>query len=276
MHNTKPFVHIKPRSGWNLFDSVELLHYRDLLYFLTMRSIKVKYKQTVLGGLWAVIQPLFSVAIFTLVFGKLARIPSDGVPYPVFSLTAMVAWIYFANSVSSAANSIVQEAGLLTKVYFPRLFIPLAYVLAGLLDFIIAYLISLILALCYGITLRGTLLLMPVFVLLMALSATGAGVFLAAMNARYRDVRYAIPFLVQLWMFASPIVYPSSIFPEYYRLAYALNPMAGIIEGFRYSLIGGSAFPFGMIAVSAASGVVLFCVGLIYFKKTERFFADIV
>lgn len=276
MDNTTPCVHIKLRSGWDIFDSAELLRYRDLLYFLTLRSIKVRYKQTVLGGLWAVIQPLFSVAVFTLVFGKLARIPSDGIPYPVFSLTAMVAWTYFANTVSSAANSIVQEAGLLTKVYFPRIFIPFAYVLAGLLDFFIAYFISLIVALCYGIPLKATLLLIPVFVFLMVLSATGVGVFLAAMNARYRDVRYAIPFLLQLWMFASPIVYPSSMLPEPYRLIYALNPMAGIIEGFRASIIGSHAFPFGIIAVSSTSAIVLFCTSLVYFNRIERFFADII
>lgn len=276
MEAAQPFVHIKPRKGWQLIDLRELIQYSDLFYFLTLRDIKVKYKQTVLGGAWALIQPLFSMLVFTLFFGKLARMPSDGIPYPVFCYTAMVVWTFFSNAVSGAGNSLVGNANLLSKVYFPRLIIPLAPIQAGLLDFAIAFVLLLGLLVIYGISPSVTILSLPFLILLMILTASGTGMFLAALNAKYRDIRYAIPFLVQLWMFASPIVYPASLVPERYRLLYAFNPLTGIIEGFRACLLSTGPFPMGLVAVSTLVSVALFGMGLTYFKQTERHFADII
>ncbi|MHC1741670.1 MAG: ABC transporter permease [Syntrophobacteraceae bacterium] len=276
MESGEYVIHIKPRKSWQLFDRNELLEYRDLLYFLVLRDIKVKYKQTVLGGLWAIIQPLFSMIIFTLFFGKLAKIPSDGIPYPLFNFSAMILWTYFANSISGAGNSLVGNSNLLSKVYFPRLIIPLAPVLAGLLDFVIALILLLAMGLYYGISPSITLISLPAIIVLMVMAASGAGVFLAALNAKYRDIRYAIPFLVQLWMFASPIVYPTSLVPERFRLLFALNPMTGIIEGFRSAFLENAPFPWSLITVSAAVSLALLCLGLLYFRKTERYFADII
>jgi lipopolysaccharide transport system permease protein len=274
---TKPFVHIRPQRGWQLVDLKELKQYRDLFYFLVLRNIKVKYKQTILGGLWAIIQPFFSMVVFTLFFGKLAKMPSDGVPYPIFNFTAMVAWTYFANAVTGAGNSLVGNSSLISKVYFPRAIIPLTPILGGLLDFSIAFLVLIGMMLYFSIYPTSmTYMLIPFLVLLMMLSAGGVGMILAALNAKYRDIRYAIPFLVQLWLFASPIVYPASMVPERYRLIYAVNPMTGVIEGFRSALLGTVAFPTPMIVVSAAASVTLFTIGMFYFRQTERFFADII
>ena len=272
----KPFIHIRPKKGWQLIDFNELRQYRDLFYFLVVRDIKVKYKQTVLGGLWAVIQPFFSMVVFTLFFGKLAKMPSDGIPYPVFNFTAMVAWTYFSNAISDAGNSLIGSTNLLSKVYFPRLIIPSSPVLAGLLDFAIAFVILLGMMIYYKIYPTLLILMTPLLVLLMILTASGVGMFLAALNAQYRDIRYTIPFLIQIWMFASPIVYPASIIPGEYRFLYALNPMVGVIEGFRSALLGTTAFPLGMILISSAVSLVLFLIGIMYFKQTERYFADII
>jgi lipopolysaccharide transport system permease protein len=197
----KPFMHIRPRKGWQLLDFKELKEHRDLFYFLVGKEIKVRYKQTVLGGLWAIIQPFFSMVVFSLFFGKLARMPSDGVPYPIFSFTAMVAWTYFSNSLSGSGNSLVGSANLISKVYFPRIIIPLAPVLAGLLDFSIAFVILLFMMLYFHIVATTLIALLPVLVLLMILTASGVGMFLAALNAKYRDIKYAVPFLVQIWLF---------------------------------------------------------------------------
>jgi lipopolysaccharide transport system permease protein len=276
LDNTKPLIIIKPKKGWQIIDFRELRQFRDLLFFLVIRDIKVKYKQTVLGGLWAIIQPLFSMIIFTIFFGRLAKIPSDGVPYPVFNFTAMVIWTYFSGAINSAGNSLIGDSRLISKVYFPRLFIPLAPVLAGLLDFVIAFILLVGMILYYRIIPTGMILFAPVLVFLMALSACGMGMFLAALNAKYRDIRYAIPFLIQLWLFASPIVYPASLVPEKYRLIYALNPICGIIEGFRSSLLGTTSFPWVMVAISMLMSIAMFLIGLQYFKQTERYFADII
>jgi lipopolysaccharide transport system permease protein len=272
----QPLIHIKPKKGWQLIDFHELRQYRDLFYFLVARDIKVKYKQTVLGGLWAVIQPFFSMVVFTLFFGKLAQMPSDGIPYPIFNYTAMVAWTYFAGVVSGSGNSLVGNSNLISKVYFPRLIIPLTPALAGLLDFAIAFIVLLGMMLYFKIAPTLLILTVPFLVLLMMLTSSGVGMILAALNAKYRDIRYTIPFLVQLWMFASPIVYPTSIVPERYRMVYALNPMVGVIEGFRSALLGSGAFPTGVLLVSAAISTALFIIGALYFRQTERFFADII
>lgn len=272
----KPYLTIKPKNGWQLVDFKELKEYRDLLYFMVTRDIKVRYKQTVLGGLWAVIQPFFMMVVFTLFFGNLARVPSDGVPYTIFSYSALVAWTYFATAISASGNSLIQESSLISKVYFPRMITPLAPIFAGLLDFGIAFIVLIGMMLFYHVYPNIWILFLPVLVVLMMLVATGVGMFLAALNAKYRDIRYTITFLVQLWMFASPVVYPASMLPEKYRLIYSINPMAGIIEGFRSALLGTTEFPIGMLLVSAVSSIVLFLAGAFYFKQTERYFADVI
>jgi len=270
------YVHIKAKKSLQLLDCRELYSYRDLLYLLVARDIKVKYKQTVLGGLWAVIQPLFMMVVFSLFFGKLAQIPSDGIPYPIFNFTAMIAWTYFATAIGGAGNSIVGSSNLITKVYFPRIIIPLTPVIAGLLDFAIAFVVLLGMMLYFQLYPHLSALLLPLLILLMMLTATGVGMLLAALNAKYRDIRYTIPFLLQFWMFASPIVYPASMVPQKYRLIYALNPMTGVIEGLRAALLGTAAFPFGMVGLSLIVSLLLFLLGLAYFKQVERHFADVI
>ena len=272
----RPHLVIKPRKGWQLIDFRELREYRDLFYFLVTRDIKVRYKQTVLGGLWAVIQPLFLMIVFTLFFGRLAGIPSDGIPYPIFNYTAMVAWTYFANSVTTSSNSLIQETTLISKVYFPRLMVPLAPVVAFLLDFAVALIILVGMMVYFGIYPDLRIFLLPFLLALMVLAASGAGLFLAALNAKYRDIRYTVTFLMQFWMFASPVVYPASILPEKYRLIYAINPMAGIIEGFRSALLRTTAFPTRMVLISAIASIIIFVIGALYFKRTERYFADVI
>lgn len=269
-------LHITPKKGWRFIDFNELRQYRDLFYFLIVRDIKVKYKQTVLGGLWAIIQPFFSMIVFTLFFGRLAKMPSDGIPYPIFNYTAMVAWTYFSNSITMAGNSLIGNTNLISKVYFPRLIIPVSAVLAGLLDFVIAFCVLLLMMLYYQIYPTAMIAVVPVLACLMVLSAGGVGMFLAALNAKYRDIRYTIPFLVQLWMFASPIVYPATLVPEKYHLIYAVNPMVGIIEGFRSALLGTVAFPYEMVLISAVVSLIIFITGLIYYKQMESYFADII
>lgn len=259
-----------------MVDFQELREYRDLFFFLVARDIKVRYTQTVLGGLWAIIQPLLAMIIFTLFFGNLAKIPSDGVPYPVFNFSAMVVWTYFSNTLTISGNSLLGGSNLISKVYFPRLIIPLTSVVAGLLDFVIAFVILICMLFYFHIVPTMTALFLPLLIILMMLVAGGVGMFLAALNTKYRDIKYAIPFLVQLWMFVSPIVYPASMVPEKYRLIYALNPMVGVIEGFRSVLLGTTSFPAGMLLISTLASVSLFIFGMFYFKQTERFFADII
>jgi lipopolysaccharide transport system permease protein len=271
-----PSIHIRAKKNWQLIDFKELRHYRDLFYFLVVRDIKVKYKQTVLGGLWAIIQPFFSMIVFTLFFGKLAKMPSDDIPYPIFNYTAMVAWTYFATSITGSGNSLITEKNLISKVYFPRIIVPLSPVLASLLDFSIAFMVLIGMMIYFHIYPSVMILCVPFLVILMMFTASGVGMVLAALNAKYRDIRYTIPFLVQLWMFASPIVYPASLIPGRYRLIYALNPMTGVIEGFRSALLGTVAFPTSMILISMIASVILFTSGLLYFKQMEHYFADII
>jgi lipopolysaccharide transport system permease protein len=272
---SKPFIHIKPRKGWQFIDFSELKEYRDLLYFLVLRDIKVKYKQTVLGGLWAIIQPFCSMVLFSLFFGKLAGIPSDGIPYPIFNYSALVAWTYFAHCISGSGSSIIGNSSLISKVYFPRVIIPLTPVLAGLLDFFIAFVVLIGMMFYFGIFPTTLVLILPFLVILMMITGSGVGMILGALTAKYRDFGYATPFLVQLWMFASPIVYPTSMIPEEYRFFYGLNPMTGIIEGFRSALLGTTPFPSSLILLSAVISISIFLLGLFYFKQMERHFADI-
>ncbi len=272
----KHFIHIRKKTGIQLLDFRELSQYRDLFAFLVIRDIKVKYKQTVLGGLWAIIQPFFLMVVFTLFFGKLVKIPSDGIPYPIFNYTAMIAWTYFSGAISTSSNSIVGSGSLISKVYFPRVIIPFTSVMAGLLDFALAFIVLLGMMLYYNIFPTLLVLLLPGLVILMMLTAGGVGMLLAALNAKYRDIRYTIPFLVQFWMFATPIVYPASMIPERYRMIYALNPMTGVIEGFRSALLGSTAFPTDMVLISVVVSLGFFILGLTYFKQVERHFADVI
>jgi len=272
----KPYLVIKPKKGWQLIDFKELIAYRDLFYFLVVRDIKVRYKQTVLGGLWAIIQPFFLMVVFTLFFGNLAKVPSDGIPYPIFNYSAMVAWIYFSNSITNSGNSLIQNTALISKVYFPRLITPLAPVLAFLLDFAVAFVILIGMMLYYQIYPTIMTLFLPFLIILMMFSASGVGMFLAALNVQYRDIRYTLTFLVQLWMFASPVVYPVSMLPEKYHLIYAINPMTGVIEGFRSALLGTTAFPTQIVLVSTLASIIIFITGALYFRQTERYFADVI
>lgn len=275
MERKSPLI-IKPKKGWQLVDFKELRGYRDLFYFLVTRDIKVRYKQTVLGGLWAIIKPFFSMIVFTLFFGRLAKVPSDGLPYPIFNFSAMIAWTYFAGAIGGSANSLIGNSNLVSKVYFPRLIIPLTPVLAGLLDFSIAFIVLVGMMFYFHIYPTIMVLSLPLLIILMMFTASGVGMFLTALDTKYRDIRHTIPFLVQLWMFASPIVYPVSLVPEKYHLIYALNPMVGIIEAFRSALLGTVSFPIKMLLVSTLVSVSLFIIGIFYFKQMERYFADII
>ena len=273
---TNPTLIIKPKKGWQLIDFKELKQYRDLFYFLVLRDIKIKYKQTVLGASWAVIQPFFSMIVFSLFFGRLAKIPSDNIPYPIFAYAALVPWTYFANSLTMSANSLVGNTQLISKIYFPRLIVPIAPILANLLDFFIALVVLFVMMFFYGITPTPHVIVFPLLTLLMMMIAIGVGTWLAALNAQYRDIKYTVPFLIQLWMFSSPIVYPASMIPEKFRFWYGLNPMAGIIEGFRSILLGTVPFPFKMIGVSTIMATLLFVSGVMYFRRMERYFSDVI
>jgi lipopolysaccharide transport system permease protein len=266
---------IEPQKGWRLLDWKELWAYRELLYVLTLRDIKVRYKQTVLGFAWAIIQPVMMMLVFSIFFGGLAKIPSDGFPYPIFVYTALLPWTFFANSITNSANSLVGSANLVSKVYFPRLIIPLSSVGSGLVDFAIAGAILLLLMIYYGVSWTSNLLMAPILVAGAALTALGVGTFLAALNVAYRDFRYVVPFLVQFWMFATPVVYPASLVPQEWQWALYLNPMAGVIEGFR-SVFLGRPFDVPGLLVSLAIAAMLFAAGTTYFGKVERRFADII
>ncbi len=267
---------IRPERGWLPINLRELWLHRELLYFLVWRDVKVRYKQTLLGAAWAIIQPFFMMVVFTLFFGTLAQIPSQGIPYPLFSYSALLPWMLFAEGVSRSSNSLVADAGLIQKVYFPRLALPLAAVLAPLVDFAIASVILLGMMVYYGYIPGIAILWLPAFLLLELMLGLGVGLWLSAMSIEYRDVRYVIPFLVQLWLFASPVVYPSTFVPERFQAAYGLlNPMAGVIEGFRWALLGTSP-PGHLFLGSVAIVVVVLVSGAFYFRRREKAFADVV
>jgi homopolymeric O-antigen transport system permease protein len=271
-----PTIVIRPSQGWIALKLADIWEYRELLYFLVWRDIKVRYKQTALGAAWAIIQPFFSMVVFSLFFGKLAKMPSDGIPYPIFAYSALVPWTYFAGALSQSANSLVDSANLIRKVYFPRLTIPIANTLAGLVDFCLAFLVLLGLMFWYGIMPTARLLWLPLFLLLALVTALAVGLWLSVLNVEYRDVKYTIPFLTQFWMFATPIVYPSSLLKEPWRTVYGLNPMVGVVEGFRWALLGTKTAPGPMIAVSAIAAMVLLIGGAFYFRRMEKTFADVV
>ncbi len=274
--STVPITIIEPAKGWTAVDFEELWHYRDLLYFLIWRDIKVRYKQTVLGAAWAVIQPFFTMVVFSIFFGHLAGISSGDVPYPIFAYAGLVPWTYFANALTQSSNSLVEQERVITKVYFPRLLVPMAPVVAGLLDFAIAFVVLIGMMFVYGITPTAAILTLPLLILLATAIALAAGLWLAAINVQYRDVRYTIPFLIQLWLFATPVAYPASLVPEFLRPVYGLNPMVGVIEGFRWALLGSQPPSFPMLIVSALVASLLLVGGLFYFRRMEDSFADVI
>jgi len=271
-----PIVTIRASSGWTSLRLRELWHYRELLLFLAWRDISVRYKQTVLGAAWAVIQPFFTMLVFSLFFGRLGKIPSDGLPYPVFAYAALLPWQYFATALAASTDSLVGNASLLTRVYFPRLVIPTASVLPAVLDFAIAFVVLLMMLFYYGIVPDWQILALPFLLLLVLILALGVGLWLSALNVRYRDIRYTIPFLTQFWLFSSPVAYPTSLIPEEWRLLYGLNPMVGVIEGFRWALLGTGTNPGPLVAVSILVSLILITSGAFYFRRMERAFADIV
>ena len=271
-----PALVIRPASGFVPLDLQEVWNYRELLYFLTWRDVKVRYKQTVLGVAWAVIQPLFMMLIFTIFFGKLAKVPSDGLPYPVFAFTALLPWQMFSRALTDASTSLVVNERLITKVYFPRLLVPASAVLASLVDFAIALILLVGMMFYYSIVPTGAVWTLPLFILLALMTALGIGFWLSALDATYRDVRYTLPFLTQLWLFATPVIYPASMVPDNWRLLYGLNPMAGVVEGFRWALLGKGGAPDPLLAVSAIAVLMIFVGGLYYFSRMEETLADVV
>jgi lipopolysaccharide transport system permease protein len=267
---------IEASPPWPRVDLAELWRYRGLFFFLVWRDIKARYAQTVLGPGWAVLRPLLTMVVFTAVFGKMVRVPSDGVPYAIFSLGGLVAWNYFSTSFTAASGSLLTNKDLITKVYFPRLVVPFASVFAGLVDLAIAFLVLLGMMVVFGIVPSAwSLVVVPLVVLAMMLTVGGVGCWLTALNIQYRDVQHLTPFVVQVWLYASPIVYPLSLVPEAYRPLYRLNPMVGVIEGFRASLLGTTAIPWGAIGISLVGGSLLLVSGVLYFRRTERIFADV-
>ena len=267
---------IQPSKGWVPLKLGELWHYRELLYFFVWRDVKVRYKQTALGAAWAVIQPVFTMLVFSIFFGRLANMPSDGVPYPIFVFAALVPWTFFANALGQGSNSLVGSGNLITKVYFPRLVVPTASVISGLVDFLIAFAVLVLLMTWYGIGLSLKILWLPVFVLHAVITALAVALWLSALNVQYRDVRYTVPFLTQFWLFATPVAYPSSLLSPGWRIAYGLNPMVGVVEGFRWALLDTGPAPGLMPVISGLVSVVLLVGGAFYFQRLERTFADVV
>lgn len=269
-----PLLVLRPSRGWQQLGLKDLWQYRELLYFLCWRDIKVRYKQTALGIAWAILQPLMTMVLFSLFFGKLAKMPSDGIPYPLFVLTALVPWMFFSNGVTQSAGSLVENASLLKKVYFPRLAVPIASIIAGCVDFVCSFALLIIMMLFYGIVPSAAVLWLPFFLALACIASLGVGLWLSALNVQFRDVRYVIPFLMQLWMFATPIAYPSSLLSEPLRTLYGLNPMVGVVEGFRWVLLGTATSPGPMVLVSAVASLVVLITGAFYFRRMEVTFSD--
>lgn len=270
-----PRTRRSPSKGWAWPKFRELWEYRELLYFFVWRDIKVRYRQTVMGALWAIIQPFFTMVIFSLFFGRLAKIPSDGLPYPVFSYAALVPWTFFATALNQASNSLVVSANMVKKIYFPRLSLPIATVLASVVDFVLAFVVLLGMMLYYGLVPTVNVLWLPLFLLLALVTSLGVSLWLSAMNVQFRDVHYTIPFLTQAWLFLTPIAYPSSLLPEPWRTVYGLNPMAGVVEGFRWALLGTDTPPGPMTIVSAVVALIVFISGAFYFRRMEQGFADV-
>jgi lipopolysaccharide transport system permease protein len=269
-------IKIEPSAGWRSLNLGEIWPYRELLYFLTWRDIRVRYKQTILGAAWAILQPLVTMILFTIIFGVFARLPSQGIPYPLFTYTALLPWQLFSYALSQSSSSLVADKNLITKVYFPRLIIPVSSILSGVFDFAIAFPLWLILMLIYRIPWTWRILTLPIFIFLALLTALAVGLWLSALNVKYRDVRYTLPFLTQFWMYATPIAYSATIVPEQWRWLYSLNPMTGVVEGFRWALLG-TANSLGLsFVISIIATLIIFTGGIIYFKRMEDSFADLV
>jgi lipopolysaccharide transport system permease protein len=269
-----PVFEIYPPTGWSFLDARELWAYRELIYFLTWRDIKVRYKQTAIGIAWAILQPLAMMTVFTLLFGKLAKMPSEGAPYPLFAYAALLPWQLFSRTISESTNSLVTDQRLITRVYFPRIIVPLATSLAAMVDFAIATTLLVALMILYGVSPGLAAVWLPALVLLMLVTALGVGFWLSALNVEYRDVMYTVPFLNQFWFFVTPVVYPSSLLPEPWQTLYGLNPMAGVVEGFRWTLLGVGEGPSPMLAASIMVAVVLFVSGIAWFHRREHAFVD--
>jgi lipopolysaccharide transport system permease protein len=268
---------IEPARGWVPLKLGELWEYREVLYFLIWRDVTVRYRQTLIGAAWAIIQPFMTMVVFSIFFGRLAKMPSDGIPYPLFAFAALVPWTFFANGLTQSANSLVHSGNLITKVYFPRLLVPTGRVLGGLPDLACSFLVLLGMVWWYGLLqLQPVLLWLPAFVLLAFVAALGLGLWLSALNVKYRDIQHAVPFLVQLWLFATPIAYPSSLLPEPWRTMYGLNPMVGVVEGFRWALLGSERAPSLIILASALGALTILVTGAFFFRRAERTFADVV
>jgi lipopolysaccharide transport system permease protein len=271
-----PVKRIEPSHGWVSLRLRELWSYRELLYFLIWRDIKVRYKQTVLGIAWAIIQPFMTMVVFSIFFGRLVKVPSDGIPYPIFAYAALIPWTFFSNALSQVSSSLVSSANLIKKVYFPRLALPIASALSGVVDFAIAFIVLLLMMLYYGIMPTVHVLWLPLFLALGLVSALGVAIWLSAMNVQFRDVRFIVPFLTQVWLFATPVAYPSSLLSEPWRTLYGLNPLAGVVEGFRWALLGADTAPGPMIIVSTLTALVMLISGAYYFRRMEKTFADVV
>ena len=281
---SEDITYLRPSRGWSALNLADLWNYRELVFFLIWRDIKVRYKQTLLGAAWAIIQPFFTMVVFTIFFGRLAGVPSDGVPYPIFSYTGLLPWGLFTKALTDAGRAMVANRAMITKIYFPRLVIPLASVLSGLVDFAIAFIVLAGMIIYYNnvpgdydsISISLTILTLPLFIILALVTALGVGLWLAALNVKYRDINYVLPFLTQFWLFITPVAYPASMIPEQWRWLYALNPMTGVVEGFRWALLGTGEGPSLMLAVSTSISILVLISGLFYFRRMERTFADMV
>ncbi len=274
---TEKIVYIKPIKGWGKINLFDLYRYRELIYFLTWKNIKVRYKQTVLGALWAILQPFLTMVIFSIFFGRLAKIPSDGIPYPLFSFAALVPWGFFSNALTQASNSLVENANLIKKVFFPRLVIPLSHVLSGVVDFVLAFIVLIGMMLYFGYFPTINVIWLPFFLLLAVVTSTGISLWFSAMNIQFRDVRYTLPFITQVWLFATPIAYPSSLLADQWRFVYSMNPMVSVVDGFRWALLGtDTAPPLMSVVISSCVALALLIMGLFYFRRMESSFADVV
>ena len=271
-----PAIHIEPSKGWISLNLRDIWEYRELLGIFIWRDLKVRYRQTVVGVLWAIIQPFLTMVIFSIFFGGLAHVPSDEIPYPIFSYAALVPWTFFANSINQASNSLVNSADMIKKIYFPRLTMPMAAVLGGLVDFVLAFIILVGMMFYYGFAPTINVLWLPVFLLLSMMTALGVSLWLSAMNVQFRDVRYMVPFITQVWLFATPVAYPSSLLSEPWRTLYGLNPMVGVVEGFRWALLGTNTAPGAAVVVSFVVAFILLISGAYYFRRLEKTFADVI
>jgi len=271
-----PRIRLQPSNGWRALNLREFWQYRELLYFLSWRDIKVRYKQTVLGALWAILQPFLTMLVFSVFFGSLAKMPSDGIPYPIFAFAALVPWTFFSNGLTQSGNSLIQSAGMRSEEHFPRLIVPISSILSGVVDFLFAFLVLIGLMFWYGIVPTANVVWLPFLLLLAFGTALGVGLWLSAMNVQFRDVRYTIPFLAQFWLFATPIAYPSSLLSEPWRTIYGINPMVGVVEGFRWALLGTATAPGPLIIVSALTMLTILITGMFYFRRMESTFADVV